>query len=524
MNFIRPNLFDFAKNSTLKSKFKGTNKIAKLSNTFFDEAVISALNAQYLFDQLVYGKIDLELIQVFALMGWENNQWKSKNGKIAMHHWWLSALDKDKQGKSIFLQVMTLRVILADTERYPAPKNVILTMRIGLENLIRSGEWKYPINLDILQALITQNAKTLAEIAFQQNNSVLQLIQEAGLPVKLPIVKDAEIYWLNLWIAANERQRQLLHQELKQVLTHSLPLEQQQKLTKVILNSHALPKNVKDLEDKIKDFPELVTWLSSCAKNPDLILSLSHDEKQRLACWIGTGNYEALRKILINVVRSHSIDDVNKAANRYIFWKNYRTLFEESWLLLPEKIFNQNEIHLNNVKKMADYSYPVIVIRIMNKFIFQSFLGDASQNDLLMTDDIAQVEKLIHKETIHYEQLKNLNLVLIHDHAFKWQVDLAYTLDKHFGICAKHKRVHFMEGKYNYSHYLQEVDKSEFTSERKQWKNLPRWVENNKNFHKYPEHIFNQAALTAIRYGLISSSHQKQIIREEELHQLLSLE
>ncbi|WP_436897637.1 hypothetical protein [Acinetobacter gyllenbergii] len=524
MTLIRPDLFDFAKNSRLKSQFKGTKKIAKLSNTFFDETLISALNPQYLFDQLVYGKIDLELIQVFALMGWENNQWKSKNGKKAMYHLWLSALDKDQQGKSIFRHIMTLRVILADTERYPAPKDVIQTMRIGLENLIRSGEWKHLKNINILQSLITQNAKILAEIAFQQNKSVLQLIQEAGFPVKLPIVKDAEIYWLNLWVAANERQRQLLRQELKQVLTYSLPLEQQQKITKIILNSNALPKNVKDLEDKVKDFPELVTWLSSCAKNPDLILNFSHDEKQRLACWIGTGNYEALRKILITVVRSHSIDDVNKTANRYIFWKNYRTLFEESWLLLPEKIFNQNEIHLNNVKKIADYSYPVIVIRIMNKFIFQSFLGDASQNDLLMTDDIAQVEKLIYQDTIYYEQFKNLNLVLIHDHAFKWQVDLAYTLDKHFGICAKDKRVHYMEGKYNYSHYLQEVDKSEFTSERKQWKNLPRWVENNKNFHKYPENIFNQVAITAIRYGLVTLSNQEHIIREEKLHQLLSLE
>ncbi|AVZ85755.1 hypothetical protein [Acinetobacter sp. WCHA45] len=505
MNFIRPNLFDFAKNSTLKSQFKGTKRIAKDLGIHFDDAAIQSLNPQILFDQLTKGKINLELIQVFALMGWENHQWTSKNGKTAMRNWWLSALDKDQQGESVFRQVMLLRTILADTERYPAPKNVIQTLRTGLEDLIQSGEWKYTHHLDVLQVLITQNAKKLAEIAFKQEKSVIALMQEAGFPQRLPIVQEAEVNWLDQWIASTKSKRQILRPALTQILNPTLSLERQKCFTQQILNSTTLPKEISALEKQVENFPELVTWLSTCARNTEFQseLVLKHNEKQRLACWIGTGNYEALRKILIDIANIYDQDTANKTANRYIFWKNYQALFQEAWLLLPTAIFDKTNIHLNNIKKISTYSYPVVVLKVMDKFIFQSFLGDASQNDLLMTDDIFQVERILHQNIVDYEQLKNLNLVLIHDHAFKWQTDLAYTLDKHFNIKPKDKIVYYMEGKSRYSHYLQEVNESYFKLEREDWKNLPRWVKNNKHDNKYPVQVFNRAALTAKRYNLI---------------------
>jgi hypothetical protein len=310
------------------------------------------------------------------------------------------------------------------------------------------------------QGLISQKAKTLANIAFEQQKSVIQLIKDTGFPQKLPLIQDAEILWLDQWIASEKSKRQSLRQALSQTLTHTLSLERQKQITNQIINASTLPKAVQDLEKRVEDYPELVTWLSTCARNADFKakLDLNYDEKQRLACWIGTGNYESLRKILINIASIRDQDTVNKTtANRYIFWKNYQALFQEAWLLLPTTLFERHETHLNNVKKISAYSYPVVVLKLENKFIFQSFLGDASQNDLLMTDDVIQVERILNQDTINYEDLKNLNLILIHDHAFKWQADLAYTLDKHFSIQPKDKVVHYMEGRYKYSKYLGRV-------------------------------------------------------------------
>ena len=55
----------------------------------------------------------------------------------------------------------------------------------------------------------------------------------------------------------------------------------------------------------------------------------------------------------------------------------------------------------------------------------------------------------------------------------------------------------------SYSYYLTEVQKPDFTHERKQWKNLPQWVKHNLK-NKYPSHIYQKAALTAQRYDLLS--------------------
>ena len=319
MKFIPPNLFDFAKNSTLRSKFAGTKRIAKDLGIDFDEAAIQSLNPQILFEQLVKGKIDLELIQVFSLMGWENHQWTGKNGKTAMRNWWLSALDKEQQGEPIFRHVMVLRTILADTERYPAPKDVIQTMRTGLEDLIASGEWKYKTNLDVLQALITQNANKLAKIAFKQNISIIQLMQDCGFPKKLPIVEDATVEWIQLWFKTTPEQRNDLKSAIHQTLNHLISLEQHSKFTNLILDDVELSQQVESLKNQVSAYPEITEWLKKVKALHQNTHSLAEYynalknpvARQLLSCWIGVGNYEQLKVMVYNLADMHfSNDDV----------------------------------------------------------------------------------------------------------------------------------------------------------------------------------------------------------------------
>lgn len=72
-------------------------RIADFIDFPFDESLIRHLDPEKLFVELVHSPIDLQLIQVFALMGWDGNQWKSVQGRQAMKHWWLSALEKDRK-------------------------------------------------------------------------------------------------------------------------------------------------------------------------------------------------------------------------------------------------------------------------------------------------------------------------------------------------------------------------------------------------------------------------------------------
>lgn len=92
-------------------------------------------------------------------------------------------------------------------------------------------------DVDILQALISGDAKTLAKIAMREYKNVLQRVQEANFPKKLPIIQDANIEWLSLWIQSSVKQRQALGQQLNALLNRSLPLELQCKLASEYLKS-----------------------------------------------------------------------------------------------------------------------------------------------------------------------------------------------------------------------------------------------------------------------------------------------
>ncbi len=500
-------LFAFSQKKPLVSRFHGSAKLAQMLQIDWDEAAVQIFNPEDIFQKLQQGQIaDLEILQAFALMAWESAQWHTPQGMTAMQHWWQSALKQDAQGKPTLRLIMQLRCILADTERYPAPKEVVRLMREVLQQLICSSQWPDQHNIQVLQALIASDAQQLARVAFSQAKYIPQLMQELALPTRLPVVTEAQPYWLQQWMAAPATQRQRLRPILNQLLHDELTLKQQQRFAHIILNTQSMPTQVADLERKVKDFPELVVWLSACARQAEFKLHLNPAERQRLACWIGTGNYEALREILEKIAHSRGQSVLEKTVNRYIFWKNYQALFQEAWLLLPQTLYAEQASHLSNIKPLhaaPREEMACIVLKIGNYFVFQTFLGDASQNDLLMSDDIEHIEQLLGQNVIDYPKILQSHLVLIHDHVYMWQTDLAYLLDRHFQLPAKDQRVYYAEHRSAYSQYLKEVEKSDFIHERRQWKNLPKWVANSRKLQRYPTEVFNAVALTAKRYHLL---------------------
>lgn len=501
MDFISGTLFNFTTQSKLVSRFKGLTKFAQEFDLAFDEDAIGEIDTNKIFIQLVKEPIEINVMQTFALMGCHNKHWKTPDGEQAMLNWWLSVIEEDRKDHPLPRLIMVLRSILADTERYPAPKDVVQVMAQVLQELIQKGKWGCDRHLDLLQALVQNQPKKLARIALDQQCSVMKCIQNAKFPSKLLIVQEANLEWLSLWITEHKVQREILRHALNQVLGNNLDMVAKQSLATVILNHHHFTIDKKALEKAVKDYPELVAWLSYCARSSDFKKGLSNSQRQILGIWIGTGNYESLKSILTDIAWTTADNsDVEKTSNRYIFWKNYQFFFQEAWLLLPESLYNAHQSQLPNIKKVQGTEYPIVVLKIQDYFVFQYFLGSAAKNDLLMTDDVDRVESILNQTDIFNDELRSVNLVLIHDHFFKWQSDLAYTLDEHFQLPAIDKKVHITNT--FIANYQQEVGKREFIDTRKEWKNLPNWVKNHLKRNYLPS-VYQRAALTVKRYGLL---------------------
>ena len=305
MSFLSSDLFSFVTDRSLKSKFRGLKDLAKLLEIDVDQNSMENINPDELFAKLIQSPIELDLIKVFALMGWDNSDWKTQHGQYAMKNWWLSALNQEKQhGEAQLLLVMTLRAILADTERYPAPKDVVQVMGQVLLKLIKEGYFKGQDHIEILEALITEDSKKLASIAILQGKTVTELMHRLWVPQKLPTVQHANLQWLNLWVQSNSQQRKLLRQPLNALLHSHLGVEQQYQFAQIIFSHTSFSKQISALEKEVKNYPELVAWLSSCARQIEFKTQLTTDERQQLNCWIGTGNYESLYEILMQIAQS----------------------------------------------------------------------------------------------------------------------------------------------------------------------------------------------------------------------------
>lgn len=450
--FISSQLFSTIRNTTLDSNFNTLKKIAHFSNLEFDKSLVQMLDPKLLFEKLQYGIIkDLDLLQTFTLMGWDDNLWKIPTGYKAMQNWWLSAFHQEDKGDKNLRIVMILRIVLADTERYPAPKDVVQLMGKVFQDLFESGKCNFKIDYDVLNAIVSKIPKELAKISFLQKKSVIEVIQASGFPNKLPIIEDANEEWLKLWFHANHNQRTPLNNKLIETLNTFSNLNTHIRLTNLILNDINLPRDIFHLKQEVKKFPEIAEWLKkvkSVNKSKNTLIKYYqslHPEnaKQLLSCWIGVGNYEQLKVMIYNLADLHYSDNdewtikSRKAQkNRYLFWEDYQFFFEEIWLLLPQKYqYISEKYAIDNIRNLEGFYYPIAVFKIGSNYIFQPFVSKATQANLFAINDSQdELESLLNEPNISMNQLLSRDVIFKHEHNLGWQPELREILKNKMAI------------------------------------------------------------------------------------------
>ena len=162
--------FAFAYKAKLKSEFEGENFISLVPHAQ-EYSEWFTCNPEALFLQLKQGNIELNLMQMLSLMGWESDVWDGHAGQIAMANWWRSVLTLERRGDEVPKRMMVLRSVLADRERHPGPEPVIRIMRKHLKSILQNEVFQ-PEETTVIQALLEQNASKLALYAWQNLESV----------------------------------------------------------------------------------------------------------------------------------------------------------------------------------------------------------------------------------------------------------------------------------------------------------------------------------------------------------------
>ena len=175
-------LFSFSERAKIQSQFTqrtNTNRTLQKNDLYPP----SLSTAEDLYQKLIQAPIKLELLDIFVLMSWRSEVWKTPQGQRVMKHWWQSVFDSNMQRT-----IMMLRVALADYERWPGPIPVVKAMQQELQSLLKKGEWPNKNQIAILLAIIKQDALMLATLAFVAKQTVQLAMQTVNLPVNLPIV------------------------------------------------------------------------------------------------------------------------------------------------------------------------------------------------------------------------------------------------------------------------------------------------------------------------------------------------
>lgn len=441
MKHILGKRFAFAYKVKLQSKFEDIDCLSEMVATSTHEEPMAS-NPEMLFQQLQEGKVTLNLMPMLALMAWNSDVWDGQMGQTVMKNWWQSVLVQAWQGDVLPKKLMVLRAVLADNERYPGPGPVIRAMRQHLRSSLQQ-QFKRTEEETIILALLEQDAQKLALCAWQCLESVSVVVARQQLPHHLPLVKEAQLHWLRLWLNGSMTERQSTTPALKLLLNqHDLSVQLQ--CARTILDNDSVYKNIEQHQDVLEDYAEIVGYFSMWNRQAEFRNSLSEKQLQRLGHWLGTGNYQTLKNILYEIVHYEAQygtteDDQKKievSKNRYLFWQDYQHLFREAWLLVSESVYDGYATcrQADNIKKVLGLTYPKILIRLGNYFVIQTFVQKGIGVDLVMTSDVYAVELCLSKNGLSANDLDDLSLSLIHDHVFLWQEMLESTLSKYFSI------------------------------------------------------------------------------------------
>ena len=375
-------------------------------------------------------------------------------------------------------------------ETYDTIKNSLLDQAKS-----NSPKWHDTILQQTLRALLTDDAKILAQTALQKYWNVLQLLQSIKLPYQQKFAEEASFHWLNQYFNQPFHQLEQHNSAIRHWLNlYHTPQTAAQQARDIFNHSFFKNTSLKALENKIEPFTEIFIWLQKHSKSPDFLSALGQEYRAILRVWLGSGNYYQLE----NVVKRLD-DEKHRIMNRYIFWRNYQNHFVDNWLLISQQQFQkytpqlQNELRsLINVKFMSGDAKPIVLLRTEQFYFIQSLEVDASV-DLLVTEDLNYLDNLLKQNLINHCSLEDITPCLIHDHQYLWQNDMAICL-KDLGINMSDPQ-HFHITAHRTQPFRNHLSQQE-TLERQE--RLSKWWRYTQN--KYSLELLQKCAKSFFRY------------------------
>lgn len=402
-----------------------------------------------IFDELQAQPIEhINALDVLAITTINTSKWKQANAIQVAENWWLS-LFKHHQNNLVFACVNACI--------YQHHQNLgHLGVKI-LNQTLLSKNFNYhdDMLLKLAKDILANNPSSLAKyLLHDKKTTPNRLLKTYPLTVNNDFKYKLNNDWINHYLRLSEKELTSYKGMIVSWLNEGNNIESSVTRAKIIFDNNYFDKNLQKLEMQTHKFTDIYTWLK--AKSSDIAFKekLGQDYLKILRVWIGAGNYYQLEKSVRYI--SHIHDEQQKehgrniSLNRYFFWTNYQQYIVDYWLLLPkyhaldyDKITNTENIKwsvgLGNV--------PVIILRLDKYYVIQPLALKATKCDLVMTDDVVYMDKLLKKELIDIDELTSVLPCLIHDFYFGWQQEMYHIL-KAFDICSTNNRIKVAEKNY----------------------------------------------------------------------------
>lgn len=466
--------------------------------------------AEKKFDTLKIAHTDsFDVIDVLALVIVDNDEWQNKTtAKTVARNWWLSVLKSHNQ-QALYASLVLVLQYHRDPKLYEKITNTHTLKALNSALLtVNSHDWSDDTLKLVVTAILADSPNHLASLALDKHLTTQQLLQQYKLPISDTFEHRMRAEWLTLYLKLPENKLQAYGNTINNYLNQKPDINFAVNRAELIFSNRYFKTDLSALEKQTHKFTDIHKWLKEWNKSSEFKQLLNKKYQQVLRCWLGAGNYYQLEKAVryIAQVNEEKINE-NKSIsiNRYIFWTNYQQHIVDYWLLIPANqqsryhpIFAtanikliHNKVTINHPKSTITeniFAVPTVLLKFDEYYFIQPLVHSAGKADLVMTNSVALLDKVLQYDEIENGVFDNIEPCLIHDHMFLWQRDMALCLKEDFNI---------MMGDPSRFIYTPNISDS-FTHPRKSIDHKAR-LENIERWYRYSSHK-NELDKYAISY------------------------
>lgn len=402
--------------------------------------------ANTIFDELQKQPIEhLNALDVLAMTTMDTPKWHQDNAMYVAENWWLS-LFKHHQKNLVFACVNACI--------YHHHQNLgHLGVKI-LNQTLLSKHFNYhdEVLLKLAKDILANNPSSLAKyLLYDKKATPNKLLKTYPLMVHDDFKHKLNHDWINHYLRLSEKELSSYKNMIVSWLTEGNSIESSVARAKIIFDNDFFDKNLQKLEMQTHKFTDIYEWLKVKSADISFKEKLGQEYLKILRVWIGAGNYYQLEKSVryISYIHNEHKEERGKniSLNRYFFWTNYQQYIVDYWLLLPKyHALDYDKIAITeNIKwSIGAGDVPIIILRLDKYYLIQPLVLKATKCDLVMTDDMVYMDKLLRKELIDINELISVSPCLIHDFYFGWQQEMHHLL-KAFNIHSSSNRIKVAE-------------------------------------------------------------------------------